>query len=146
MYDRACLGLSNEEVQARMDAGEPHTIRFKVRTVVRGQGLLGGNGWYQQMPTGSTSIEDAVVGHVTFPHSSVDDQVLMKSDGFPTYHLASVVDDAAMEITHVIRGQGWLASTPKHVALYKALRLQPPTVRVRQQAKACAAFASWRLN
>lgn len=108
MYDRACLGLSKEEVRVRMEAGEAHTIRFK-------------------MPTGSTSIEDAVVGHVTFPHSSVDDQVLMKSDGFPTYHLASVVDDAAMEITHVIRGQEWLASTPKHVALYKALRLQPPT-------------------
>ena len=69
---------------------------------------------------GETTFRDEVRGEITFNNKDIDDQVLMKSDGFPTYHLASVVDDNSMEITHVIRAEEWLTSTPKHVILYKA--------------------------
>ncbi len=99
-YDRQCLTLAPEEVLKRMQAGEPHVIRMRV-------------------PDGEPIVlHDLVHGEITFDPAVVDDQVLMKSDGFPTYHLANVVDDHLMEITHVTRGDDWLPSTPKHVLLY----------------------------
>ncbi len=107
-YDRHCLHLSKEEVERRLAAGEPHVIRLKV-------------------PEGRTlTVEDIVRGPVSFDSSLVDDQVLLKTDGFPTYHLAVVVDDHLMEITHVIRGEEWLSSTPKHLLLYEYFGWQPP--------------------
>lgn len=75
---------------------------------------------------GSTSFHDEVRGEITFQNSDIDDQVLLKSDGFPTYHLASVVDDHEMKISHVIRGEEWLSSTPKHVLLYRAFGWELP--------------------
>ncbi|KAG3110513.1 Glutamate--tRNA ligase [Phytophthora idaei] len=108
MYDRACLGLGEKEVDARVARGEPHTIRLKI-------------------PEGKTVVKDLLRGYVQFEHAGIDDQVLMKSDGYPTYHLANVVDDHAMHISHVIRGEEWLPSTPKHVILYKALGYEAPT-------------------
>lgn len=110
MYDRACLGLTDEDVAARVARNEPHTIRFRV-------------------PEGKTVVNDLLRGYVQFDHSVIDDQVLIKSDGYPTYHLANVVDDHAMKISHVIRGEEWLTSTPKHLLLYKALGFSPPKVR-----------------
>ncbi|RQM14221.1 hypothetical protein DD237_003312 [Peronospora effusa] len=108
MYDRACLGLDEKEVEERVARGEPYTIRLKI-------------------PDGKTAVKDMLRGYVQFDHGGIDDQVLMKSDGYPTYHLANVVDDHAMRISHVIRGEEWLPSTPKHVILYKALGYEAPT-------------------
>jgi glutamyl/glutaminyl-tRNA synthetase len=110
MYDRACLNLSDDEIARRVARGEPHTVRLKI-------------------PRGTTVVNDLLRGKVVFNHSGIDDQVLMKSDGYPTYHLANVVDDHAMKISHVIRGEEWLPSTPKHIILYKALGFRPPEVR-----------------
>lgn len=107
LYDRKCAHLPAGESESRVAAGEPHVIRMYV-------------------PPGSTSLVDSVVGEVTFGHAVVDDQVLLKSDGFPTYHLAAVVDDHLMRISHVIRGQEWLPSTPKHLLLYSAFGWAPP--------------------
>ena len=101
-YDRHCLNLSEEEVEARIKNGEPHVIRLKI-------------------PEGQTKFTDLVYGEIKIDNSTLDDQVLLKSDGFPTYHLALVVDDTAMKISHAIRGVEWLPSTPKHVILYQAL-------------------------
>ncbi len=101
-YDRHCLNLSSEEVQKKIEAGESYVIRFKV-------------------PEGVTTFQDEVFGKVSVKNETLDDQVIMKSDGFPTYHLAVVVDDHLMKISHVIRGAEWLPSTPKHVLLYEAL-------------------------
>ena len=101
MYDRKCLDLPESEIKAKIEAGEPFVIR-------------------QKMPYEIIKFKDLVRGNVQFDGKIIDDQVLMKSDGFPTYHLANVVDDHLMEITHVIRGEEWLPSTPKHIALYKA--------------------------
>lgn len=106
-YDRHCLNLDAEEVTARLKAAEPHTVRLKV-------------------PPGVTVVEDLVYGTIECQHSQIDDQVLLKSDGFPTYHLASVVDDHLMRISHVIRGEEWLSSTPKHLLLYHMLGCEPP--------------------
>ena len=75
---------------------------------------------------GISAIDDAVRGHVEFPNQDVDDFILIKSDGFPTYHLASVVDDHYMDITHVFRGEEWLPSVPRHIQLYKSLGWEPP--------------------
>jgi glutamyl-tRNA synthetase len=101
-YDRHCLGLSKEEVEKKLSAGEKFVIRLKV-------------------PDGEVvEFEDVVLGKVSFPSKDIDDQVLMKSDGFPTYHLAVVIDDHLMKISHVIRGGEWLPSTPKHILLYRA--------------------------
>ena len=75
---------------------------------------------------GSTKFKDIIRGEVEFENKLIDDQVLLKSDGFPTYHLANVVDDHLMKITHVIRGEEWLPSAPKHVLLYKAFKWKPP--------------------
>ena len=102
MYDRCCLKLSKEEVEEKIKSGTPHAVRFKI-------------------PEGKTEYEDLVFGKISVENYVLDDQVILKSDGFPTYHLAVVVDDALMEISHVIRGIEWLPSTPKHILLYKAL-------------------------
>ena len=90
-----------------MAAGEPWVVRMRV-------------------PEGRTAVHDLVRGTLEFENATIDDQVLVKSDGFPTYHLASVVDDHEMEISHVIRGDEWLPSTPKHVLLYQMLGWEPP--------------------
>jgi len=79
------------------------------------------------IPKGKTEFKDMVHGKVIFDNDTVDDQVIMKSDGFPTYHFANVVDDYLMRITHVIRGEEWLPSTPKHILLYKMFDIDPPT-------------------
>ncbi len=76
--------------------------------------------------TGECVFEDAIKGRITTPWPDIDDQVLLKSDGFPTYHLANVVDDHLMEITHVIRGDEWISSTPKHIFLYQAFGWEAP--------------------
>jgi nondiscriminating glutamyl-tRNA synthetase len=90
MYDRHCRNLSADEVKAKIDAGEKHVIRLRV-------------------PLGETiTFTDLIRDDVSFESKTIDDQVLLKSDGFPTYHLANVVDDKLMKITHVIRGEEWL--------------------------------------
>lgn len=107
-YDRRCRNLSDAEIKEKEAAGLPYVIRLK-------------------MPlTGECVYEDAIKGRITYPWADVDDQILLKSDGFPTYHLANVVDDRLMAITHVIRGDEWMSSTPKHVYLYEAFGWQPP--------------------
>ena len=106
-YDRFCLSLSQEQVKAKRQAGETAVIRLKI-------------------PEGETSFYDAIRGTIVFQNQEIDDQVLIKSDGYPTYHLANVVDDHLMQITHVIRGEEWLSSVPKHIALYKAFGWQEP--------------------
>lgn len=108
MYDKHCRTLAPEDVTTRKNSGEPSVVRLKVPA------------------TGTTSFRDAIRGEVTFANDTIDDQVLLKSDGFPTYHLANVVDDHLMEITHVIRGEEWLPSTPKHILLYDAFGWTPP--------------------
>ncbi len=107
-YDRACLGLSRDEAETRRAAGEAHVIRLRIpdEPFVR--------------------IDDLVRGEVEIASEILDDQVLLKSDGFPTYHLANVVDDHAMEITHVIRGEEWLPSAPKHLLLYRFFGWEAP--------------------
>ena len=102
------ITLSDEEVRERMDRGDAYVIRLKV-------------------PQGEKiHFEDEVRGHVAFESGGLDDQVLLKSDGMPTYHLANVVDDHRMEISHVIRGEEWLSSTPKHMLMYEAFGWEPP--------------------
>lgn len=107
-YDRRYRNLSKEEIKEREEAGQPFTIRLKVPL------------------TGECVFEDGIKGRVVVPWADVDDQILLKSDGFPTYHLANVVDDHLMEITHVIRGDEWMSSTPKHVMLYEAFGWEQP--------------------
>eukprot|EP00301_Raphidiophrys_heterophryoidea_P021585 c5974_g1_i1.p1 GENE.c5974_g1_i1~~c5974_g1_i1.p1 ORF type:complete len:504 (+),score=91.17 c5974_g1_i1:47-1558(+) len=108
MYDRLCLStISRADSEARARAGEPHVVRFHVRE-------------------GSTKVHDTIHGNIDFNNELIEDAVILKSDNFPTYHLASVVDDHLMKISHVIRGDEWLSSLPKHVMLYKALGLTPP--------------------
>lgn len=107
-YDRRCRSIPNDESERRAAAGE----RFVVR---------------QAMPTqGTTTLQDLVMGTVTFRNDTLDDHVLLKSDGFPTYHLAFAVDDHAMRISHIIRGDGWLPSAPKHLLLFQAFNWLPP--------------------
>lgn len=107
-YDRRCRNLSHEEVCRKEEAGLPFVIRLK-------------------MPlSGECVYEDLIKGRITCPWADVDDQVLLKSDSFPTYHLANIVDDYLMKITHVIRGDEWMSSTPKHVYLYEAFGWTPP--------------------
>lgn len=108
-YDRKCRELGSDEVQKRLLAGESSVIRMK-------------------MPTeGKTTITDAIRGDVEFENKQIDDQILIKSDGFPTYHLANVVDDHLMRISHVMRAEEWISSTPKHVVLYDAFGWEKPT-------------------
>ncbi len=106
-YDRHCLALSPEEVQARLDAGEPYVIR-------------------QRIPEGTTTFHDAVYGDITVDNSELEDQILLKSDGLPTYNFANVVDDHLMGITHVVRGSEYLSSAPKYNLLYEAFGWEIP--------------------
>ena len=106
-YDGRCRTLTAGEVAARLDRGEPSVVRLLV-------------------PPGETRWDDLVLGPQLFENDSVDDQVLLKSDGFPTYHLAQVVDDHLMGITQVVRAVEWLPSTPKHLITYTALGWEPP--------------------
>ena len=107
-YDRRYRNLSADEIAKREANGEPYVVRLKVPL------------------TGECSFEDAIKGRIVFPWADVDDQILLKSNGFPTYHLANVVDDHLMQISHVIRGDEWISSTPKHILLYEAFGWEPP--------------------
>lgn len=107
-YDGLCLHLSAEEVSTRVAAGEPHVVRMKIPT------------------EGTCKFHDGVYGDVEIPWDAVDMQVLLKADGMPTYHMANVVDDHLMKITHVALGEEWLASVPKHILIYRYLGLEPP--------------------
>jgi glutamyl-tRNA synthetase len=107
-YDRHCRNLSQEE-KAKLEAQDvTPVVRFK--TPLEGQ----------------TSLNDQIKGEVTFDNSTLDDFILLKSDGYPTYHLANVVDDHLMRISHVLRADEWLSSTPRHILLYQALKYKPP--------------------
>ncbi|MBN1863004.1 MAG: glutamate--tRNA ligase [Dehalococcoidales bacterium] len=108
-YDRHCRDLSREERAQREAEGITPVVRFKVPL------------------TGQTRFNDLIFGEVVFENSTIDDFVLLKSDGYPTYHLANVVDDSAMKISHVIRAEEWISSTPRHILLYRALGLEPPS-------------------
>ena len=108
-YDGLCRAIAPEEAARRRAAGESHVIRLA-------------------MPRpGTTRVSDLLRGELEFDNTQVDDQVLIKSDGFPTYHLANVVDDRLMAITHVIRAEEWISSLPKHVLLYRAFGWPEPT-------------------
>ena len=107
-YDKHCLSLSKEEVQAKLDAGVPYVIRLNCPT------------------TGETTYEDVVFGKLTFPNDTLDDMVLIKQDGMPTYNFANVIDDHLMDITHVMRGMEYLSSTPKYNLLYNAFGWEIP--------------------
>jgi glutamyl-tRNA synthetase len=107
-YDGLCRTLGAEESRSRAAAGEPFVVRLA-------------------MPReGQTVVHDRLRGEVAIDNSQVDDQVLLKSDGYPTYHLANVVDDHLMKISHVIRAEEWITSTPKHVVLYDAFGWSAP--------------------
>lgn len=108
-YDSKCSHLSKEEVEARLAAGESHVVRMKLPE------------------NEDITFEDGVRGTVTINTKDIDEQVLMKADGFPTYHFAVVVDDRHMKITHVIRGEEWLVSTPKHILLYRYFGWEAPS-------------------
>lgn len=108
-YDRHCRNLSDAEIQEKMDASIPYVIR-------------------QKMPTeGSTTFVDAVFGEITVDNSELQDQILIKQDGYPTYNFANVIDDHTMGITHVVRGSEYLSSTPKYNLLYEAFGWEIPT-------------------
>jgi glutamyl-tRNA synthetase len=107
-YERACLALEAEEIRRRMAAGEPYALRFRV-------------------PPGVTSWEDRVHGTTTFANDTLEDFVLLRSDGTPTYHLSVVSDDVEMRITDVIRGDDHISNTPKQILLYHALGKPVPT-------------------
>ena len=107
-YDKHCLHLSQKEIDENIKNNLPHVIRMNVEA-------------HQKI-----IFDDVIRGRVEFNTSVVDDQVLIKSDGYPTYHLANVVDDHSMKITHVIRGEEWLSSTPKHILLYDYFGWQKP--------------------
>jgi glutamyl-tRNA synthetase len=106
-YDRACRALPPEENERRAAAGEPFTVRFRV-------------------PEGATEWEDAVYGPIRFDNESIDDLVILRSDGTPIYNMAVVSDDIDMRITHVIRGEDHIANTPKQILLYRALGAPVP--------------------
>jgi len=107
-YDKHCLHLSKEEIEANLAAGKPFVIR-------------------QNIPTeGTTTFHDAIYGDITVKNEELDDMILIKSDGFPTYNFANVVDDHLMEITHVVRGNEYLSSTPKYTRLYQAFGWEEP--------------------
>ena len=109
VYDKHCLSLSPQEVQEKLDAGIPYVIRQNNPT------------------TGTTSFVDDIYGEITVDNSELDDMVLIKSDGYPTYNFANVVDDHLMGITHVVRGNEYLSSSPKYNRLYEAFGWQVPT-------------------
>lgn len=103
-----CKHLSQEEIQARLDAGEPYVIRQTIDHV------------------GETSFDDMVYGHIEFDGDLLDEQILIKSDGFPTYNFANIIDDHTMNVTHVVRGNEYLSSTPKYNLLYDAFGWDRP--------------------
>jgi glutamyl/glutaminyl-tRNA synthetase len=107
-YDRAALDISREERMERLAAGEAHVVRLK-------------------MPDAPITVHDRILGDVTVGPDEFDDFIIRKRDGFPTYHLAVVVDDALMGVTHVLRGQEHLINTPRHIAIQKALGFDSPT-------------------
>ena len=107
-YDGHCSQLSQEEIDAKLAAGEPYVIR-------------------QKIPEGTTTFHDAVYGDVTVDNAELDDQILIKSDGLPTYNFANVIDDHLMGITHVVRGSEYLSSAPKYDLLYQAFGWEVPT-------------------
>ncbi len=108
-YDRHCRNLSDEEIQELLDKGTPFVIR-------------------QKMPLeGTTTFEDAVYGSISVENEELQDQILIKADGFPTYNFANVIDDHTMNITHVVRGSEYLSSTPKYNLLYEAFGWEIPT-------------------
>ena len=109
-YDGLCAAIPAEESARRAAAGEPYVVRMKVPA------------------TGVCVVNDVARGPVPFDFTTVDMQVLLKSDGLPTYHLANVVDDHLMEITHVIRGEEWMSSAPKHLLLYEYFGWEPPVL------------------
>jgi len=107
-YDRRCRDLSEAERVQKEAEGITPVVRFKTPL------------------EGRTGFNDLIWGEVVFEHSTIDDLVLLKSDGYPTYHLANVVDDHLMEISHVLRAEEWLSSTPRHLLMYQALGFEPP--------------------
>ena len=107
-YDKHCLHLSKEEIQAKLDAGEPYVIRQNIPT------------------TGKAGFDDVIYGHVEVDCETLDDNILIKADGLPTYTFANVIDDHLMGITHVMRGNEYLSSAPKYNLLYEALGWEPP--------------------
>ncbi|MTI66999.1 MAG: glutamate--tRNA ligase [Firmicutes bacterium] len=107
-YDGYCRSIDKEEAKKRVEAGEEYTIRLKLPV------------------NRDIKFHDAVRGNVTINTKDIDDQVLIKGDGFPTYHLAVIVDDHLMGITHIVRGEEWLPSTPKHVFMYEAFGWEAP--------------------
>lgn len=107
-YDRHCLNLSAEEVDKKLKNKESYVIRLKIPDDI------------------NLTWEDAIRGKITVNSKEIDDQVILKSDGFPTYHLAVVIDDEMMKITHVLRGSEWISSTPKHILLYEAFGFEKP--------------------
>ena len=107
-YDGHCLSLSPEEAEERKDRGEPYVVRLKIPH------------------EGECRFQDELRGEISIDWSQIDHQVIQKSDGLPTYHLANVVDDHLMKISHVIRGEEWINSTPKHILLYERLGWEPP--------------------
>ncbi|KMZ53236.1 glutamate--tRNA ligase [Dorea sp. D27] len=108
-YDKHCLNLSREEVEANLASGRPYVIRIN-------------------MPAeGTTTFHDDIYGDITVPNEELDDMILMKSDGYPTYNFANVIDDHLMGITHVVRGNEYLSSAPKYNRLYEAFGWEVPT-------------------
>lgn len=107
-YDGLCRGLEPEEAKKRRESGEPAVVRLRIPH------------------PGETVLPDRIRKEIRFDHNNIDDQVLLKSDGLPTYHLANVIDDHLMKITHVIRAEEWITSTPKHLILYQVLGWEPP--------------------
>ena len=108
MYDKHCLHLSQEEIQANLDAGKPYVIRMN-------------------MPTeGTTTFVDELYGEITVENKELDDMILIKSDGYPTYNFANVIDDHLQEITHVVRGNEYISSSPKYQRLYEAFGWEAP--------------------
>jgi glutamyl-tRNA synthetase len=107
-YDKHCLNLNETVINEKLENGSSYTVRLNVPQ------------------NESIDYEDFVLGPVSFPSNDIDDAVLIKSDGYPTYHFAVVVDDYLMEITHVMRGVEWVSSTPKHILLYRFFGFEPP--------------------
>ena len=108
-YDGHCKSLTKEEIEEKIKSGVPYVIRQKIN------------------PEGKTTFKDAVFGEITVENSTLDDNVLLKSDGLPTYNFANVIDDHLMNITHVIRGNEYLSSTPKYNLLYQSFGWEIPT-------------------
>lgn len=108
MYEGTCRNLNQDEIQKNLEEGKPYVIRLKIPKDKK------------------IGFHDVVYGNLEFDSNEIDDTVLLKSDGYPTYHLAVVIDDHTMKITHIMRGNDWLPSTPKHILLYQALGWEAP--------------------